>query len=444
MATKIFLIHGWSVKTTQTYQALHLKLAEQGYQLEDIYLGRYLSLENHIEIRDIAKAMHRALQERITDWSQPFHLITHSTGGMVAKYWILNHYKGNFSKQKPLKNVVFLAAPHFGSRLAHHGRTMLGEIMELGETGKKILESLELGSAFSWDVNEQFFNASNWKDKGIRLYSLIGDRVKTDFFKSKIFPAAFENGSDMVIRVAAGNQNFIRYRYDSPKDSFTIVNEVKGIAFGALYQYTHSNDEYGILNSIKKSSTIQNHQAFRLIVECLKVSGDKEYENVLAQLAAATKETREKRQGYAQLDFRFRDDEGFPIDDYVVELGAIVNGKPKPSKTVDDVHKNKITPNHLTVFINLKELEPNLKYFINIKSISESSMYSYDPAVRTIELASNEITKIIREDHTTQIDVILSRTPAKNLFVFHRGDDEDLHVSWSRYGETKNTKQGIK
>lgn len=89
MSAKVFFIHGWSVRTTQTYQALHLKLAEQGFEMKNIYLGRYVSLENEVEIRDISKAMHRALSEELGgDWSQPFHMITHSTGALMVKHWI--------------------------------------------------------------------------------------------------------------------------------------------------------------------------------------------------------------------------------------------------------------------------------------------------------------------------------------------------------------------
>lgn len=444
MSAKVFFIHGWSVRTTQTYQALHLKLAEQGFELKNIYLGRYVSLENEVEIRDISKAMHRALSEELGgDWSQPFHMITHSTGALVVKHWILNYYRGTLAQHQPLKNVVFLAAPHFGSRLAHHGRTMLAEIMELGETGKKILGALELGSTFSWEVNEGFFDPENWEDKGIRLYNLIGDRVKQDRFKSKIFPAAYEPGSDMVVRVASGNLNFRRYVFDSRDLSFVKLNEIKGIPFGALYRYTHSNEDFGIMNSIKRRTTLNDHQALQYIVKCLKVDNDAAYTAVYNELIEATRETRTKRQGFAQLDFRFRDDDGKPVTDYLVEIGAIVNGVEKPSKTVAQLHKNKLNPNHLTIFINLKELEPELKYFINIKAVSESDLYAYQPNPLTIEMVSNTITELITEDHTTQIDVILARVPSENLFVFHKGNDPDLHVTWDRSGKVKKTKGKI-
>jgi hypothetical protein len=442
---KVFFVHGWSVRSTQTYQALHLKLAEYGFDLQNIHLGRYVSLEDKIEICDISKAFHHAVDKELGgDWNKPFNIITHSTGGLVIKDWLVRYYIGKYALNKPAQNIVHLAAPHFGSRLAHHGRSMLGQVMELGETGKKVLNALELASDFNWDVNGRFFDDNHWKNKGVRIYNLIGDRVKKDFFKYKIFPAAFEQGSDMVVRVASGNLNFKRFLLDGKTGDFSLVGEVKGIPFGALYEYTHSNSDYGILNNIKKNSTPQKQLNLKLILECLNVQNDDGLVEVNKSLVKATKETRQKRQGFAQLDFRFRDEEGMPVDDYVVTLGAIVKGVRRPSKTIVHTHKNKICPNQFMVFVNLKELEPQLPYFIDFNSDSNSKLFSYEPDPLEIKASPGSIKEIIEQDQTTQIDVILSRIPSENLFVFHRGDDNQLHVNWNRDGKIVKKKRRTK
>lgn len=442
---KVFFIHGWSVRTTQTYQALHLKLAEYGFELQNIFLGRYVSLEDKVEISDLSKAMHKAIGIELNgNWDQPFHIITHSTGGMITKHWMINLYQGEFSASKGLQNIVHLAAPHFGSRLAHHGNSMLGQIMELGQAGKKILEALELGSELSWELNEKLFDDSNWKDKGIRIFNLIGDRVKRDLFKYRIFPAAYEEGSDMVVRVASGNLNFQRFELDGRNKSFSSIGEVTGIPFGALYEYTHSNDDYGILNNIKKRSTPAKQLNLKLILDCLKINDETGYDKMRETLRKITLETRTKRQGFAQLDFSFHDDQGNPINDYVFKLGATVNGKEVASKTVVHTHKNKCHSNHFTVFINLKQLEPQYSYFMDLNSDSGSKLFNYQPDPLRETAQPNDITNIIKEDQTTQINVILSRIPSDNLFVFHRGDDQNLHVKWGRDGKVKSNKLGIK
>ena len=442
MAQKVFLIHGWSVQETTTYQAFHTKLAANGFDLQEIHLGRYVSLENDIEIRDIAKGLHLALHAALkADWGQPFHIVTHSTGALVAKQWIVHHYKGRCAEQKPLKNVVFLAGPHFGSRLAHHGRSMMAQALYRGETGKKVLTALELGSAFSWQINEEWLDGSNWKSKGIRPFNLIGDKVKKDFFKSKILPAGYEKGSDMVVRVPAGNSNFNRFSLSANKRSLKPVGGIDGIPFVVLQDFTHSGSDLGIMNSITSNSTPKTHLGLKLILQCLNVRTGDDYEAVRLAFLKETKRTRKKRPGFAQLDFRFRDDQGEPIDDYAFKLGIIVNGKEKPSPAVAHTHKNKMDPSHFTVFINLKELKPKLVHFMEFDAASGSDLVQYQPDPYRATAESFQISEVITAEQTTQLDITLSREPSENLFVFHRGDDPNLHVRWNRAG--KVTKNGL-
>lgn len=445
MNQKVFLVHGWSVTSTTTYQALHLKLAENGFDLHEVNLGRFVTLEDNVEIRDIAKAMHNALGDILgSNWNESFHIITHSTGALVTKQWIAYHYKDKFAQYKPLKNVVFLAAPHFGSRLAHHGKSMIAQLKYKGETGKQALTALELGSAFSWNINREWAKPETWKRKGIRPYNIIGDRVERKGFISKIFPAAYETGSDMVVRVPAGNLNFRRFELTAKTKNLKETEKIEGIPFCVLDRYTHSGPDYGIMNSIKRRSTPQSHQSLSLILDCLTVTNSSEYEVVRKNFEAITNQTRKKRRPFAQIDFRFIDDQGQPIDDYVFKLGAIDKGKEYPSMTVAHTHRNKVNGNHFTVFFDLKHLEPNLVYFIECDSASDSELFSFSPDPLRVTLPAFRISDIIRADQTTQIDVILSREPSKNLFVFHKGTDPDLHVEWDRKGEIVKKNQTIK
>jgi len=433
---RVFLVHGWSVEETSTYRGLHHALAAQGFDLQAINLGRYVSLESTIEIRDIARAMHRALEDHLgPTWSEPFHFITHSTGASVAKQWIHRHYNGRFAQKSPLRNVVFLAPPHFGSRLAHHGRSMLAQAKWRGDTGKEILTALELGSAFSWEMNGAWLDPATWKDKGIRPYCLIGDRVQRAVFASRIFPAAYEPGSDMVVRVPAANLNLARFELAAGNGlTLTPKGAIEGIPFAALADYTHSGPEHGIMNSIEADATPQRHLALRLILECLRVRSQAEYAAVRERLAAETRRTRRKRPAYAQLDLRIRDEDARPIEDFVFKLGAVVGGRRLPSKTVAHVHRNGEQTNHLTAFLEMKHLEPKYAYFIEIDTSSSSDLFHYAPDPFVLEAPERRITEVIREDRTTQVDIVLSREPSRNLFVFHRGVDPDLHVRWDRRG----------
>ena len=199
------------------------------------------------------------------------------------------------------------------------------------------------------------------------------------------------------------------------------------------------------MNSIKKAATPQNHQSLELILDCLKVADDDGYGAVAAKLADVTENTRKKRNGFAQVVFRFRDEMGMPIDDYVFSLGYIDNrGIKRASKAVVDVHKNLITPNFFTVFIKMKEIDTSLTHFFKFDSSSHSDLFDYQPDPFIEEIPPQSIFNYISEDRTTLFDVILSREPSENLFVFHRGDDPDLHVGWNRKGEIVKKKLKIK
>ena len=75
-----------------------------------------------------------------------------------------------------------------------------------------------------------------------------------------------------------------------------------------------------------------------------------------------------------------------------------------------------------TIFINMKQIEPELDYFIELFTTTDTSLYQYVPSLLRINILSGKITELICEDQTTQIDIILKREPDKKLFGFIRAD----------------------
>lgn len=445
----VLLVHGWSVTDTSTYQALHLQLAGHGFDLKHVFLGRYVSLDDAVTIRDIAHAMDCALEDVLgrAPWSGRIHLITHSTGALVVKQWLQDYYTGSRAARRPVKNILFLAGPHFGSRLAHHGRTMLAQsLMTRGPSGRQVLNALELGSAHSWQAADAVIAADSWLKRGIRSFCLTGDRIERDFFKSRIFPAAYETGSDGVVRVAAANLNFRRYRLDAATRRFRKLGEVSRVPFAALHRYVHAGDEHGIMNSIvrKASPGKPDFQNLKLILECLAVRNAGDYARLFTRLANITRQTRKKRRAFAQLDLRFRDETGEPIDDYVWELGVYDRGRQKPSKTIAHTHKNKLDPGHFTVFLDLKHFAAEQDYFMRISCDSGTRLYRYQPNEFTVQLNGQALLDLITADQTCQVDVVFAREPHSQLFRFHRGDDPDLHLRWNREGEVTKKKIPVK
>lgn len=128
----------------------------------DINICDYISLSNEITIKDIAEGLDRALRMQAgLDANQEFDAIVHSTGMLVIRCW-LTAYGQNVDRAriKRLKHLVGVAPATWGSPQAHKGRTFLGALVKgnrnLGpdfmEAGDRVLDALELGSRFTWDL----------------------------------------------------------------------------------------------------------------------------------------------------------------------------------------------------------------------------------------------------------------------------------------------------
>jgi pimeloyl-ACP methyl ester carboxylesterase len=157
MKRPIVLVHGYSDRG-KTYEAWKRVLTgEGGYKADGIHICSYESLVNEINIDDIAEGFESILASRGIGPGDEFDAIVHSTGMLVIRAWLTRYGSQN---RRRLKHLIGLAPATFGSPLAHKGRSFLGAIFKsnrrLGpdfmETGDQVLDALELGSRFTWDL----------------------------------------------------------------------------------------------------------------------------------------------------------------------------------------------------------------------------------------------------------------------------------------------------
>lgn len=125
---KLVFIHGWSVTSTSTYgelpEVLQSRAASNGLEIEieNIYLGEYISFHDEVMLEDIARAFDKARRDKLGDGR--FACITHSTGGPVVRLWIELFFKNNLTAC-PLSHLVMLAPANHGSSLAILGKGRL-------------------------------------------------------------------------------------------------------------------------------------------------------------------------------------------------------------------------------------------------------------------------------------------------------------------------------
>ena len=164
---RTLLIHGYSASGLE-FQKWKDALVTTNIDVATIEIGNYISLNNEISIKDLGEAFDRAL--RLTKWSGgskddswTFDAIVHSTGMLIIRQWLASDPFGiddPRSRVRRLKHLVGLAPATFGSPQGKKGRSWLGALVkgnrDLGpdfmNAGDMVLDGLELGSRFSWDL----------------------------------------------------------------------------------------------------------------------------------------------------------------------------------------------------------------------------------------------------------------------------------------------------
>jgi pimeloyl-ACP methyl ester carboxylesterase len=184
MPRPIVFIHGYSARG-EAFDPLRDALVDYRRTagqtpLDPTYIDicTYVSLNNEITITDIAEGLDRAFRnaDKLKD-DQEFDVVVHSTGMLVIRAWLAN--KGSAAltaaRLKRVKHIIGIAPATWGSPQASQGRTLIGALVkgnrEIGpdflNAGDRVLQGLELGSAFTWNLAHQdLLGAAPFYDKG--------------------------------------------------------------------------------------------------------------------------------------------------------------------------------------------------------------------------------------------------------------------------------------
>src|SRR5690606_23518735 len=190
MAQSTVILHGWS-DCSESFVHMKSFLANAGVEpVSEIYYADYESREDHLTFDDVVDGLNdefyrRGFIARDGKKKRDLNVIVHSTGGLVIRHWINEHYyrNGNRIADCPVKRIVMLAPANFGSPLAHRGKSFLGSLFkgrwkigDLLEVGRNLLDGLELASPYQWElahrdllVDEPYFNREQ-----IQLTILVG------------------------------------------------------------------------------------------------------------------------------------------------------------------------------------------------------------------------------------------------------------------------------
>lgn len=320
MAKKLVVfIHGWSVRSTNTYgklpERLRAEAAGQGISIDvqHIYLGKYVSFRDEVRVEDISRALEAALAgepaiQQAVAAGQRMVFITHSTGGPVARDWWHRYYVTQ-KRACPMSHLIMLAPANFGSALAQLGKSTVSRLknwFQGVEPGQGVLDWLELGSLEAWRLNESWVTQKPDWFTASKVFSFVLtgqsiDRAVYDHINSY----TDEVGSDGVVRVAAANLNatYVQLVQAEPAQgdwgaTKLIVKarrQAPRTALAVLPGLSHSGEDMGIMRSVRvrDAGKLKPHPTVGAIIQCLAVEDDATYTKLCDEFDELTKKTQE-------------------------------------------------------------------------------------------------------------------------------------------------------
>lgn len=477
----VALVHGWSVINTDTYGALPEQLvaraAAAGVTLErrDVFLGRYVSFDDAVTMADLTRALEAAVQREIVPTlakNERFAMITHSTGGPLAREWWRRFHNGS-SANCPASHLVMLAPANFGSALAQLGKSRISRLKSWAqdvEPGVGVLNWLELGSPEAWSLNLDWTNKRIRSSENAPVYPFVLtgqsiDRSLYDYLNTY----TAEMGSDGVVRAAAANLNsryvLLRQQYVGgrlTKKPWPLelranrINAAPNTPFRLIQGAAHSGEARGIMRSLQAGTpdtgldtteqvwrclTVQSMEAYR---ELNKVFTEEtarivEHERVEIEAVRLLPDREHIHDPCAMLVVRVVDTEGFPVTDFDL-LFTDHTGNPDglPRGFLVDRQQNRRAPNHLTFFFNhaaltgapavadprnpARELRPALTGLkglgIRITARPDNGFVFYMPAEYIAEQRS--MLDALRPHETTLLEIVLQRLVDGSVAAFDK------------------------
>ncbi|MDE2195679.1 MAG: phospholipase [Gammaproteobacteria bacterium] len=473
----VVLVHGWSVRNTDTYGGLpqRLKLETQRrpdleLDVRQIWLSEYISFHNEVKVPDIARAFQVALQREAGDAlksGRRFACITHSTGGPVIRAWLHHFYISAGRKRPPLSHLIMLAPANFGSALVQLGLSKLSRLrawFEGVDVGTGVLDWLELGSPQSYALNMEWLErgAAYIGPEGVFPFVLSGqshDPQLYDFVNSY----TAETGSDGVVRVAGANLNFTHVRLEqqapqpdkNAKLGFSAPLLKAGaprlspaVPLAVIPGVCHSDVRMGIMRSIPADAA--PHPTIAAILQCLRVNTRADYARLFDAFAAQTsavqrQEQVEDRGGLGPFDhqvitdacamllFRVRDDQGNAIRDFDIILTAGKRNDPNhlPPGFLMDRQRNHVDPGAITYYINCSRMlgGPAIVYRgktlraalpaceglgLRVVPYPQDGFVLYQPAA--LAASADNLRNFVRPNQTTVVDIVLKRIVREGVY----------------------------
>ncbi|MEZ5489659.1 MAG: alpha/beta hydrolase [Gammaproteobacteria bacterium] len=450
----LVIIHGWSDEA-ESFRPLADAIEQStDRSVENLYLGNYVSLDDDVQMADLVQGLARAWkQQRLPEESRGADVIIHSTGGLIVRDWLDSEYAIR-SLKPPVNNLIMLAPANIGSPLAHKGRAFYGRVFKgfkskkRFNTGTHILKALEMASPYSWRLAERDrFTNNLFSATGVRTTVIVGNTG----YKG-IKSIANEPGSDGTVYVSTANLNCARVDIHFPsgdrKPKVKAIKDSKGkTAFLVVDDCTHSTVAYKDDNATARKSVLN------AIVEALGITNAEDFDRWVDACTSNTnkvmkkyaEESRDYKHGFQNTVFHVHDDQGFEVQDYVLEFYHDTDAGDK-DELAEDFNKKAIRKVHAygdnaafrSFLINTDRLNEvlnkhNKNLCISLSAMpdlgDDNNLVGYrtfgDQDIGEMVLTPAQVREFFQPNRTLFVDITLTREQKDELFwIRNRADLE--------------------
>jgi len=352
----LVLLHGYS-SDGAAFAVWRRHLQSAGWTSEQLVTVSYESLTNEVSVRDIAEGFDKLLRQRVGLASdEPFDVMVHSTGMLVLRAW-LTRRGATAARLAQLKHVIALAPATFGSPLAHKGRSFLGALVKgrksIGpdflEAGDQVLDALELGGRFSWDLAHADLFGSESYYTSARTTPYVFVFCGTRGFRG-LGAVANSPGTDGTVRWAGCALNSRKILLDLSADADDAARvQTADWTQEDVPLHPIAGIDHGMILSAPPAPLVQ------LVVDALRVGSRPAY---VAWSTAAERVVRDARDAltpYQQFVVRAVDERGDSIADWNLQLALADGDVLHPF--AQDVHVYRADPSYRCFHVNLAKLQ---------------------------------------------------------------------------------------
>jgi len=439
----VVLIHGYSCRSLSTYGNLPTVLQQHGFNASNIYLSAWDSLNDDITCTDIANALEvkiAVLETAGLDIADTA-FITHSTGAIVFRRWLLTRWA---NRQRLPSHFISLAGANHGSSLAELGSTDLAQFYRWinGNTsvGKEVLQDLDYGSVFLLALNEDWLNAYNSaQPPGTLCFSLGGDNHSG--LENQFFWQSHENGCDTTVRVSGANLNYRIVTFD--QTALHPIPIVKKLGFIVPHLVipgiSHTGD-----NGIMGGNQAAEDKVFPFIKAALDASNVPQYNTLATQWAANTKVWSDANGSQCNSTIVFslthpggRDvkdsmiiiSDQSPTDDTLTDTQAEIQRALNVSSALEDRQpmKNQSNPSSISFYVNYPTFVGTYPHAVQVIIDSGTPEITY-PAARYEVTAGSAAS--IQPNETIYVKVTLSRQTGGTYSLIPAVQNPSTTATW--------------